>query len=65
MTTLAAMSTDVMDELLLPFQVRFVEPIGLPSMRQRSHRIRLLLGTEAVAAWPYKYTHAQKAELEW
>jgi hypothetical protein len=64
MTTLAAMSADVKDELLLPFQDRFAEPIGLPSTRQRRHIICLLPGIEAVAVWPYKYTHAQKAELE-
>jgi hypothetical protein len=62
-TVLAATSVDVMEGLLLQFADIFTEPAGLPPVRQRSHRIRLLPGIEAVAVRPYRYAYAQK-ELE-
>jgi hypothetical protein len=53
-----------MEDLLQQYNELFAEPRGLPPPRQRSHRIRLLSGTEAIAVRPYRYAHAQKAELE-
>jgi hypothetical protein len=35
-----------------------------PSARNRCHQIHLHAGTEPVVVRPYRYTHAQKAELE-
>jgi hypothetical protein len=60
---LATTSVDVIEELLLQFAGIFTEPAGLPPVHQRSHRIRLLPKTGAVAVRPYRYAYAQK-ELE-
>jgi hypothetical protein len=62
--SLTAATENVMDELLQQYSGLFADPVGLPSARQRSHRIRRLPGTESVAVRPYRYAHAQKEELE-
>jgi hypothetical protein len=62
--SLTAATKNVMDELLQQYSGLFADPVGLPPARQRSHRIRLLPGTEFVAVRPYRYAHAQKEELE-
>jgi hypothetical protein len=53
--SLCTTSADIVDELLLTFTPLFTEPSGLPPLRQCCHQICLL---------PYRYVHAQKAELE-
>uniref|UniRef100_A0A0A9D327 Uncharacterized protein n=1 Tax=Arundo donax TaxID=35708 RepID=A0A0A9D327_ARUDO len=57
-------SGELLTELLEEFQELFGEPQGLPTVRLFTHRIRLQLGTEAVAVRPYRYAHIQKDELE-
>jgi hypothetical protein len=56
---------DLLEDLLLQFEPLFETPTGLPPERERSHHIRLLLGTTPVAVQPYRYAHFQKQELEW
>jgi hypothetical protein len=41
-----------------------MEPQGLPPPHNHCHQIRLQAGTKPVVVRPYRYTHAQKAELE-
>jgi hypothetical protein len=60
----AAVSDDVLGDLLLRFEPLFAEPSGLPPQRHRCHQIRLLPGTPSVAVRPYRYAHHQKQELE-
>jgi hypothetical protein len=55
-TTLAAISDDIMEELL-HFVGLFAAPMGLPPERTRSHRIRLEPGTSTLAVRPYRYAH--------
>jgi hypothetical protein len=62
--TLLTASDDLMEDLITTFAPLFGEPSGLPPPQQWSHRIQLLPGTAPVAVRPYRYTHAQKAELE-
>jgi hypothetical protein len=54
----------LLPELLQSFDSLFKEPHGMPPQRAIEHRIRLKLGTKAVAVRPYRYTHLQKDELE-
>lgn len=42
----------------------FAEPSGLPPSRAFDHTIPLLLGTQPFRLWPYRYTPAQKDEIE-
>jgi hypothetical protein len=53
-----------MADLLLHFDSLFAELVGLPPQRTQSHQIWLLPGTTPIALRPYRYAHAQKAELE-
>jgi hypothetical protein len=55
---------DLLQELLLHFDVLFAEPTGLPPPRDSCHHIHLLPGTPPVAVRPYCYAHMQKHELE-
>jgi hypothetical protein len=61
---LAAVSADLMEDLLQSFASLFDTPIGLPPPRDRQHCIRLVPGTAPVAVRPYRYAHLQKEELE-
>jgi hypothetical protein len=60
----AAVSDDVLGDLLLHFEPLFVEPSGLPPPCHRCHQIRLVPGTPPVVVRPYRYGHHQKQELE-
>jgi hypothetical protein len=60
----AAVSDDVLGDLLLRFEPLFAEPSGLLPQRHRCHQIRLVPGTPPVAVRPYRYAHHQKQELE-
>jgi hypothetical protein len=60
---LAAISADLMEDLLQSFASLFDTPT-LPPPRDRQHRIRLIPGTAPVAVRPYRYAHLQKEELE-
>jgi hypothetical protein len=55
---------DLMEELLLHFDTLFTKTRGLPLPRDRCHHIHMLPGTPPVAVRSYRYTHAQKHELE-
>jgi hypothetical protein len=61
---LAAVSVDLMEDLLQRFASLFNTPTGLPPPRDRQHRIRLVSRTAPVAVRPYRYAHLQKEELE-
>jgi hypothetical protein len=50
---LAAVSTDLMEDLLQNFASLFDTPTGLPPPWDHQHRIRLIPGTTPVAVWPY------------
>jgi hypothetical protein len=60
----AAVSGDVLGDLLLRFEPFFAEPSGLPPQCHRCHQIRLVPGTPPVAVHPYRYAHHQKQKLE-
>jgi hypothetical protein len=60
----AAVSDDVLGDLLLRFESFFVEPSDLPPQCHRYHQIWLVLGTPLVAVRLYRYAHHQKQELE-
>jgi hypothetical protein len=62
--TVAAVSDDVLGDLLLRFEPLFAEPSGLSPQRHRCHQIWLVPGTPPVAVHPYRYAHHQKQELE-
>jgi hypothetical protein len=47
-STLAAVSADVMEYLLLQYQDLFKDSTGLPLVHMRNHRIRFLPGMSAV-----------------
>jgi hypothetical protein len=55
---------DFMEDLLLRFVRLFTEPTSLPHVRPRSHQIQLMPRISPVMVQPYRYAHAQKAELE-
>ena len=61
---MAAPSPDPIQALLLQYDDLFLPPNALPPHRAIDHRIRLLPGTGHVNVRPYRYGHAQKAELE-
>ncbi|KAM1658785.1 hypothetical protein ACFXTN_042909 [Malus domestica] len=50
--------------LLTRYQELFQPPSSLPPHREIDHRIPLLPGTGPINVRPYRYGHAQKAELE-
>nr|XP_008381918.2 uncharacterized protein LOC103444746 [Malus domestica] len=52
------------EQFLDTYQDLFTPPTGLPPLRPMDHRITLLPGTHLVNICPYRYAHAQKAELE-
>jgi hypothetical protein len=55
----------MMEELLQQhYGDLFNTPASLPPACQCYHRIRFKPGTTSVAVHPYRYTHAQKAEIE-
>jgi hypothetical protein len=53
----AAVSDDVLGDLLLRFEPPFAEPSSLPPQRHRCHQIRLVPGTPSVAVRLYRYAH--------
>jgi hypothetical protein len=61
---LAAVSANLIEDLLQSFASLFDTPTGMPPPRDRQHCIRLVLGTAPVAVRPYRYAHLQKEELE-
>jgi hypothetical protein len=61
---LAAVSANLIEDLLQSFASLFDTPTGLPPPWDRQHRIRLVPGTAPVAVRPYRYAHLQKEELE-
>jgi hypothetical protein len=52
------------DEILNKFSVVFDEPAGLPPPRQFDHAIPLIEGAKPVNVRPYRYSPAQKDEIE-
>jgi hypothetical protein len=56
---LFAMDSKLMDEVLQEFPPLFQEPVGLPSVRSRAHRIHLLPGTRLVMVRSHRYTHLE------
>jgi hypothetical protein len=62
--SLHTVTGDLLEELLTHFVGVFTEPTGLPPQREHNHMIHLLPGSAPVAVHSYRYTHAQKAELE-
>ena len=61
---LVCTGTNLLDDFLDEFNDLFVEPHGLPPIREISHHIHLKKGTEAIAVRPYRYAQLQKDELE-
>jgi hypothetical protein len=55
---------EVMADLLLHFDDLFPMPASLLPHHVHNHQIQILPGTAPVAVQPYRYTYAQKAELE-
>jgi len=53
-----------MQQLLDKFSVIFAEPSGTPPVRCINHSIPLLPGTQPFRIRPYRYTPAQKDEIE-
>lgn len=51
-------------ELLQQFAYLFEDPIGLPPQREFDHSIPLIPGAAPVNLCPYRYTPAQKNEIE-
>lgn len=51
-------------DLIEQFSDIFEEPSGLPSTRSISHSIPLILGAQPFRLKPYRYTPAQKDEIE-
>jgi hypothetical protein len=62
--SLHTVTGDLLEELLAHFVGVFTEPTRLPPQWEHNHRTHLLPGSTPVAVHPYRYTHAQKAELE-
>jgi hypothetical protein len=61
---LAAVSVDLMEDLLQSFASLFDTPTDLPPPWDRQHRICLVPGTVSVAVRPYRYAHLQKEKME-
>ena len=61
---LVCTGTNLLDDFLDEFNDLFVKPHGLPPVREISHHIHLMKGTEAIAVRPYRYAQLQKDELE-
>jgi hypothetical protein len=63
-TVQAAVTKDLMKELLDEFADVFNILMGLPPPHHHNHRIRLLPGTSPIAVRPYRYPQLVKDELE-
>lgn len=50
--------------LVHKFKALFDEPTGVPPSRSMVHRIPLMNGTQSFRLRPYRYTSAQKDEIE-
>jgi hypothetical protein len=53
-----------LEDLLRRYEGVFAMLVGLPTVRPRSHQIRLLSGTTSVNVRAYCYAHLQKEDLE-
>jgi hypothetical protein len=62
--TIAAVSIDIMDDLLLQNVDLFAAPTCRRPAQQQRHHIHLQPGTGAIAVRPYRYAHGQKEKLQ-
>lgn len=51
-------------DLVVEYKSIFQLPMRLPTKREANHRILLKKGQPPVDVRPYKYSHAQKLEIE-
>ncbi|CAN6301690.1 unnamed protein product, partial [Urochloa humidicola] len=63
-TAIASNLPTAMQQLVTTYADLFSEPTGLPPSRAKNHTIPLMPGTQPFRLHPYRYTPAQKTEIE-